>query len=61
MKDTLIQLSKGIQRGPASDLVPVLFGEKSPTVAKKDASFTLFNKNLDQSQVFNLFLHLSFA
>ncbi|KAJ9563871.1 LOW QUALITY PROTEIN: hypothetical protein OSB04_009031 [Centaurea solstitialis] len=50
MKDTLIQLSKGIQRGPAADLVPVLFGERSPTVAKKDASFTLFNKNLDHSQ-----------
>ncbi|KAI3719833.1 hypothetical protein L6452_20738 [Arctium lappa] len=50
MKDTLIQLSKGIQRGPAADLVPVLFGERSPTVAKKDVSFTLFNKNLDHSQ-----------
>ncbi|XP_024987593.1 DNA-binding protein SMUBP-2 [Cynara cardunculus var. scolymus] len=50
MKDTLIQLSKGIQRGPAADLVPVLFGERLPTVVKKDVSFTLFNKNLDHSQ-----------
>ncbi|KAL1192442.1 Regulator of nonsense transcripts 1 [Cardamine amara subsp. amara] len=52
MKDTLIQLSKGVLRGPASDLVPVLFGERQPTVTKKDAklSFTPFNKNLDQSQ-----------
>ncbi|RWV92434.1 hypothetical protein BHE74_00048798 [Ensete ventricosum] len=30
MKNALIQLSKGIQRGPAEDLVPVLFGEKPP-------------------------------
>nr|XP_043623797.1 DNA-binding protein SMUBP-2 [Erigeron canadensis] len=50
MKDTLIQLSKGIQRGPASDLVPVLFGERSPTVVKKEVSFIPFNKNLDHSQ-----------
>ncbi|GJX00525.1 DNA-binding protein SMUBP-2 [Tanacetum coccineum] len=50
MKDTLIQLSKGIQRGPAADLVPVLFGERPPTVVKKDVSFTPFNKNLDHSQ-----------
>lgn len=52
MKDTLIQLSKGVQKGPASDLVPVLFGERSPTMSKKDAKFTLFNRNLDHSQVF---------
>lgn len=50
MKDTLIQLSKGVLRGPASDLVPVLFGEIKPTVAKKEVEFTPFNKNLDQSQ-----------
>lgn len=51
MKDTLIQLSKGVLRGPASDLVPVLFGERQPTVSKNDVkSFTPFNKNLDQSQ-----------
>nr|GMD46410.1 DNA-binding protein SMUBP-2 isoform X1 [Ipomoea batatas] len=50
MKDTLIQLSKGVQKGPASDLVPVLFGERSPTTSKKDAKFTLFNRNLDHSQ-----------
>ncbi|CAL5341017.1 unnamed protein product [Camellia sinensis] len=35
MKDTLIQLSKGVLRGPA-DLVLVLFGERLPTVSKKD-------------------------
>ncbi|KAI3905636.1 hypothetical protein MKX01_036545 [Papaver californicum] len=50
MKDALIQLSKGVLKGPASDLVPVLFGEKPPTVAKKDVSFTPFNSNLDHSQ-----------
>ncbi|VFQ92441.1 unnamed protein product [Cuscuta campestris] len=53
MKDTLIQLSKGVQKGPASDLVPVLFGERSPMMCKKDAQFTLFNPNLDHPQVFN--------
>ncbi|KAE9590741.1 hypothetical protein Lal_00023123 [Lupinus albus] len=50
MKDALIQLSKGVQKGPAADLVPVLFGERAPTVSKKDVSFTPFNKNLDHSQ-----------
>lgn len=52
MKDTLIQLSKGVQRGPAADLVPVLFGERTPMVSKKDVKFTTFNHNLDHSQVF---------
>ncbi|CAI0438191.1 unnamed protein product [Linum tenue] len=50
MKDALIQLSKGVHKGPASDLVPVLFGERQPTVAKKDVTFTAFNSNLDHSQ-----------
>ncbi|XP_043713417.1 DNA-binding protein SMUBP-2 [Telopea speciosissima] len=50
MKDALIQLSKGIQKGPASDLIPVLFGEKPPSVSKKSVSFSLFNSNLDHSQ-----------
>ncbi|CAN1348916.1 DNA-binding protein SMUBP-2 [Linum perenne] len=50
MKDALIQLSKGVQKGPAADLVPVLFGERQPTTAKKDAIFTSFNSNLDHSQ-----------
>ncbi|CAL5401983.1 unnamed protein product [Camellia sinensis] len=50
MKDTLIQLSKGVLRGPAADLVPVLFGERPPTVSKKDVTFSLFNTNLDHSQ-----------
>uniref|UniRef100_A0A2N9EYT7 Helicase SMUBP-2/HCS1 1B domain-containing protein n=1 Tax=Fagus sylvatica TaxID=28930 RepID=A0A2N9EYT7_FAGSY len=50
MKDALIQLSKGVQKGPASDLIPVLFGEREPTVAKKDVKFTPFNSNLDHSQ-----------
>ena len=53
MKDALIQLSKGVQKGPASDLIPVLFGEREPTVAKKDVKFTPFNSNLDHSQVCN--------
>ena len=54
MKDALIQLSKGVHKGPASDLIPVLFGERPPTVSKKDVSSTPFNKNLDHSQVCNL-------
>lgn len=52
MKDTLIQLSKGVKTGPAADLVPVLFGEQPPAVSKKDIKFTPFNSNLDHSQVF---------
>lgn len=51
MKDTLIQLSKGVLKGPASDLVRVLFGERPPTMSKKDVSFTPSNRNLDHSQV----------
>ncbi|CAL9204999.1 unnamed protein product [Musa hybrid cultivar] len=50
MKNALIQLGKGIQRGPAEDLVPVLFGEKPPVVSKKATQFSPFNKNLDHSQ-----------
>ncbi|KAL6133927.1 hypothetical protein ACLB2K_066160 [Fragaria x ananassa] len=50
MKVALIQLSKGVQKGPASDLIPVLFGERAPTVAKKEVTFSPFNKNLDHSQ-----------
>lgn len=62
MKDALIQLSKGVQKGPASDLIPVLFGERQPTVTKKNVTFTLFNSNLDHSQVrkFNL-LYFSYT
>ncbi|GFP89680.1 DNA-binding protein smubp-2 [Phtheirospermum japonicum] len=50
MKETLIQLSKGVQKGPAADLVPVLFGERLPTVSKKDIKFMPVNRNLDHSQ-----------
>ncbi|GLT96106.1 hypothetical protein SLE2022_137530 [Rubroshorea leprosula] len=50
MKDALIQLSKGVLKGPAADLVPVLFGERPPTFSKKDVTFTPFNSNLDHSQ-----------
>ncbi|XVE75645.1 hypothetical protein DITRI_Ditri12bG0109700 [Diplodiscus trichospermus] len=50
MKDALIQLSKGVLKGPAADLVPVLFGERPPTVSKKCTTFTPFNSNLDHSQ-----------
>ncbi|KAK4272545.1 hypothetical protein QN277_021086 [Acacia crassicarpa] len=50
MKDAVVQLSKGVHKGPAADLIPVLFGERPPTVSKKDVSFTLFNPNLDHSQ-----------
>ncbi|CAL5341021.1 unnamed protein product [Camellia sinensis] len=47
------ELSKGVLRGPAADLVPVLFGERPPTVSKKDVTFSLFNTNLDHSQAYN--------
>lgn len=50
LKETLIQLSKGVQKGPAADLIPVLFGERPPTVIKKGVTFTPFNSNLDHSQ-----------
>ncbi|XP_021740949.1 DNA-binding protein SMUBP-2-like isoform X1 [Chenopodium quinoa] len=50
MKDTLVELSKGVQKGPSSDLVPVLFGENPPARSKKDFDFSPFNKNLDHSQ-----------
>lgn len=55
MKDTLIQLSKGVLKGPAADLVPVLFGERPPTMSEKDVSFSPFNSNLDHSQVLKPF------
>ncbi|GLT29441.1 hypothetical protein SLA2020_043100 [Shorea laevis] len=50
MKDALIQLSKGVLKGPAADLVPFLFGERPPTFSKKDVTFSPFNSNLDHSQ-----------
>ncbi|GAV57283.1 AAA_11 domain-containing protein/AAA_12 domain-containing protein [Cephalotus follicularis] len=50
MKDAMIQLSKGVQKGPATDLISVLFGERQPTVAKKSVTFTALNSNLDHSQ-----------
>lgn len=59
MKDALVQLSKGVQKGPAADLIPVLFGEKPPKVTKKDVKFTPFNSNLDNSQVCK-HIHLHF-
>lgn len=51
MKDALAQLSIGMLRGPASELIQVLFGEKPPVIVKKAMPFSLFNKNLDHSQV----------
>ncbi|EOY09338.1 DNA-binding protein, putative isoform 4 [Theobroma cacao] len=50
MKDALIQLSKAVLKGPAADLVPVLFGERLPSVSKKGVTFTPFNSSLDHSQ-----------
>ncbi|BBM97873.1 ATP-dependent RNA/DNA helicase IGHMBP2 [Marchantia polymorpha subsp. ruderalis] len=50
LKDTLIELSKGVNKGPATELVPVLFGAKAPSFAKKQLSFTPFNRDLDHSQ-----------
>ncbi|XP_048142069.1 DNA-binding protein SMUBP-2 isoform X2 [Rhodamnia argentea] len=49
-KDALIQLSKGVQRGPAADLVPVLFGERPPSFSKKDTAVRPFNTDLDHSR-----------
>ncbi|KAI0504327.1 hypothetical protein KFK09_015279 [Dendrobium nobile] len=48
MKDALIQLSK--HKGPAVEMIPVLFGEKLPTTTKKIMQFSPFNKTLDHSQ-----------
>ncbi|KAK4783285.1 hypothetical protein SAY86_007659 [Trapa natans] len=50
MKDALIQLSKGVHKGPAADLIPVLFGERPPTFSKKDTTFQPLNAHLDHSQ-----------
>ncbi|GLT33355.1 hypothetical protein SLA2020_079530 [Shorea laevis] len=50
MKDALIQLSKGVLKGPAADLFPVLVEERLPTFSKKDVMFSPFNSNLDHSQ-----------
>nr|CAB3499045.1 unnamed protein product [Digitaria exilis] len=50
MKDALIQLSKAVQTGPCANLVPVLFGEKTPMCSKDAMKFSPFNKNLDDSQ-----------
>ncbi|KAJ8761742.1 hypothetical protein K2173_004551 [Erythroxylum novogranatense] len=50
MKDALIQLSKGVQQGPAVDLVPVLFGDRPPIISKKEITFSPINANLDHSQ-----------
>ncbi|KAK3146809.1 hypothetical protein QOZ80_3BG0272350 [Eleusine coracana subsp. coracana] len=49
MKDALIQLSKAVQTGPSANLVPVLFGEKTPTRSKDAMKFSPCNKNLDDS------------
>ena len=38
LKDTIIQLSKGVQKGPAAELLPVLFGEKPPRILKEGYS-----------------------
>lgn len=50
LKDVLIQLNKGVQKGPAADLVPVLFGERPPAFSKKDTTVRPFNTDLDHSQ-----------
>ncbi|CAM6098544.1 unnamed protein product [Calypogeia fissa] len=50
-RDTLLDLSKDIQRSPAADMIPVLFGAKAPAFAKKPMQFTPFNKDLNQSQI----------
>eukprot|EP00252_Welwitschia_mirabilis_P022578 TRINITY_DN6147_c0_g1_i1.p1 TRINITY_DN6147_c0_g1~~TRINITY_DN6147_c0_g1_i1.p1 ORF type:complete len:659 (+),score=151.44 TRINITY_DN6147_c0_g1_i1:132-2108(+) len=50
LKDTLIFLSKGAQKGPATELIPVLFGERAPAFSNKSIFFTPFNIGLDDSQ-----------
>lgn len=50
LKDTLTLLSKGIQKGPAVELVPVLFGSSSPLFNKSISTFYPFNASLDSSQ-----------
>ncbi|KAL2651637.1 hypothetical protein R1flu_019765 [Riccia fluitans] len=50
LMETLTELSKGVNKGPATELVPVLFGAQQPTVAKKQLSFTPINRGLDHSQ-----------
>ncbi|KAH7283021.1 hypothetical protein KP509_35G057100 [Ceratopteris richardii] len=50
MKDTLVMLSKGIQKGPAADLIPILFGSSPPLFCKNILSFNPFNVSLDASQ-----------
>jgi ATP-dependent RNA/DNA helicase IGHMBP2 len=50
LKDTLIELSKGVQKGPASDLVSVLFGSKAPSFSKQPITYKPFNTGLDHSQ-----------
>lgn len=54
LKDTLISLSKGIQKGPAVELVPVLFGSSPPLFSKSMSTFNPFNACLDPSQVWVL-------
>lgn len=51
MNGALNQLSLTVQKGPAADLIPVLFGEKQPIRSKSVMQFAPFNKNLDNSQV----------
>eukprot|EP00250_Pteridium_aquilinum_P010576 c19487_g1_i1 orf=90-2078(+) len=50
LKDTLILLSKGIQKGPAAELVPILFGTSPPLFSKSISTFSPFNSSLDPSQ-----------
>lgn len=50
LKDTLILLSKGVQKGPAAELVPVLFGTSPPLFSKSIPAFSPVNTSLDPSQ-----------
>ncbi|GKV52294.1 hypothetical protein SLEP1_g58884 [Rubroshorea leprosula] len=50
IKDALIQMSKGVLKEPIAVLVPVLFGDRPPTLLKKDVTFTPFYSILDHSQ-----------
>ncbi|GKV34657.1 hypothetical protein SLEP1_g43015 [Rubroshorea leprosula] len=50
MKDALIQMIKGVLKEPTAVLVVVLFGDRPPTLSKKDVTFTPFYSILDHSQ-----------
>eukprot|EP00898_Chlorokybus_atmophyticus_P008172 jgi/Chlat1/8356/Chrsp80S00636 len=51
LKDTLADLKRSQDKGPAADLIDVLFGSRSPTSHPQSATFAPINRDLDQSQI----------